>query len=255
MRIQFLSDLHLEFMPEPADFSIPVTDADVIVIAGDIGVQGDIRYIDWVLDETRGKPTVVVAGNHEPYLSTLQFSIRNWQSATRGTHVHFLEREVAEVGGARFLGATMYTDYELYGDRAVAMCCAEIGLNDHRLVRLEPELERFLPGDALQNHRQSRQFMEAELAKTYTGKTIVVTHHAPSPRSLTRSSRPEALAPAYASNLEALMARYEIAIWFHGHLHHSADYYVHHTHVLCNPRGYWPSQLNPDFDPAKVTDI
>ena len=255
MRIQYLSDLHLEFMPAPSDYSLPRTNADVIVIAGDIGVQGDVRYIDWVLEETRGKPTVVVAGNHEPYLSTLQRSIRNWQNATRGTHVHFLEREVAEIGGTRFLGATMYTDYLLYGDRATAMYCAEIGLNDHRLVFLEPDLQRFMPGDALQIHRASRQFLETELGKAYGGKNVVVTHHAPSPRSLINGSRPDVLSPAYASDLEDMMARYEISVWIHGHLHHSADFFVNRTHVLCNSRGYWPDRLNPDFDPAKVIEI
>ena len=255
MRIQFLSDLHLEFMPEPSDYSIPKTEADVIVIAGDIGVQGDIRYIDWVLRETCGTPTVVVAGNHEAYLSTLQHSIRNWRSATKGTHIHFLERDVAEIGGTRFLGATMFTDYLLYGDRAVAMCCAEFGLNDHRLILLEPNAQKFMPSDALQIHLESRRFLETELEKAYGGKTVVVTHHAPSARSLTKGSRPDALSPAYASNLEDIMARFEISLWFHGHLHHSSDFYVHRTHVLCNPRGYWPHHLNPDFDPAKVIEI
>jgi len=242
-------------MPEPSDYSIPRTNADVIIIAGDIGVKSDTRYIDWVLHETHGKPTVVVAGNHEAYLSTWQKCIRTWRNTTQGTHVHFLEREVAEINGTRFLGATMFTDYKLYGDRPASMNYAEIGLNDHRMILLEPLYERFMPSDALDINRLTRKFMQTELKKNYAGKTVVVTHHAPSPRCLTNTSHPDVLAPAYASDLEYMMARYEISAWFHGHLHHSIDLYIHRTHILCNPRGYWPSHLNPDFDPSRVVDI
>lgn len=261
MRIQFQSDLHLEFMPDPSDYSIPRTDADVIVIAGDIGVNSEIRYIDWVLDETHDKPTIVVAGNHEAYMSTWQQCYRNWRHATKGTHVHFLEQEVVELGEVRFLGATLFTDYLLDGDRIKSMSCADIGMNDHRLVYLEPRNERFKASDALGIHLATREFLDTELKKDYAGKTVIVTHHAPSSRcfikTVARSNicRSDLLAPAYASDLENIMASYEISVWFHGHLHHSVDLQIHRTRVLCNPRGYWPNSLNPAFEPDKVVDI
>ncbi|MCW8328720.1 metallophosphoesterase [Photobacterium sp. SDRW27] len=255
MRVQYQSDLHLEFMPEPADYSIPQTDADVIVLAGDIGVRCDVRYIDWVLSQTRNKFTIVVAGNHEPYQSTWQKCIRSWRNATRGTHVHFLECESIEAFGARFLGATLFTDYDLFGSHDESMICAAAGLNDHRQVCVEPTFRAFTPSDALEKHIAAIDFLEAELGKPYIGKTVVVTHHAPSPRCLAQSFRDHYLAPAYASDLEHIMVKHEITAWFHGHLHYSVDFQVHHTRVLCNPRGYWPHQLNADFEPSKIVVI
>lgn len=258
MRIQFQSDLHLEFMPSPSDYVIPQVGADVIVIAGDIGVKSDPCYVDWVLKATAGTPTVVIAGNHEPYGSSWQSSLHVWRQATANTHVHFLEKDQVEIQGVRFLGTTLFTDYELRGNRHSAMAAAASGLNDHHLVQYEDH--RFTPGDALLEHRLARQFLKDALCQPYPGQTVVVTHHAPSPMCWgggmpAKLARPERLAPAYVSNLEWIMEHHDIQLWFHGHLHHSVDVVLHGTRVLSNPRGYWPDALNPAFEPDKVVEI
>ncbi len=66
MKIQYLSDLHLEFDRNIYDFQIPETDADVIVLAGDVG-SSKPAYFDWVFRQTKGTFTVMVLGNHEHY--------------------------------------------------------------------------------------------------------------------------------------------------------------------------------------------
>lgn len=70
-----------------------------------------------------------------------------------------------------------------------------------------------------------------------------VTHHSPHPRSIDRFDMLKPVAAAYASDLTDLMGY--SALWIHGHVHETADYEVHGTRVVCNPRGY----LDPSGDP------
>jgi len=93
------------------------------------------------------------------------------------------------------------------------------------------------------------------LAEPFDGKTVVVTHHAPSSRSVHPVYAQDLLTPAFASNLEDLMDGDRVALWLHGHMHESYDYDVFGTRVICNPRGYSPEALNPDFRPDFVVEV
>ena len=74
----------------------------------------------------------------------------------------------------------------------------------------------------------------------------MITHHAPTPRSIAPRFHGSALNPAFASNLERLIARYQPALWIHGHMHNSVDVTVGETRVLANSAGYNPGK-NPDY--------
>ncbi|HHJ15617.1 MAG TPA: hypothetical protein ENJ80_02855 [Gammaproteobacteria bacterium] len=93
------------------------------------------------------------------------------------------------------------------------------------------------------------------LAEPFDGQTVVVTHHAPSSQSVHPRYARDLLTRAFASNLEHLMAGDRAAAWVHGHMHESFDYKVHGTRVVCNPRGYAPEALNPDFRPDWIIGI
>jgi Icc-related predicted phosphoesterase len=87
------------------------------------------------------------------------------------------------------------------------------------------------------------------LADPFDGRTVVVTHHAPSSQSVHPRYANDLLTPAFASNLESLMGGDGVALWIHGHMHESYDYGAYGTRVVCNPRGYAPDAMNPDFRP------
>lgn len=250
VRIQIFSDLHLEF--GPADLA--TTDAQIIVLAGDIapGLAG----LDVACTMFAGRPVIYVAGNHEYYGQALPQLTQQLKDAARGTHVHFLDNEEAVVQGVRFLGATLWTDFGLFGDalRETASDVAGRYMNDYRVVRdsrndaqLQPEATRAL-------HLESRTWLEHALKTPFAGPTVVVSHHAPSVQSIDPLFRGDPISAAYASNLEALMGRDQVVLWVHGHTHRSVDYAIAGTRVVSNQRGY-PDQRHTGFRPNLVVEV
>jgi len=247
MRIHILSDLHLEsgaFEPVPVD-------ADVTVLAGDTWTKG--RGVQWAADAFPDRPVLYLLGNHEYYNAACPSMLEKMKVAAADTNVVILEKDVVEVGGVRFLGCTLWTDFAFLGDPARAMAAAAQGMNDYRLIRVSPQYRKIRPADTLGIHRGSVDWLEAELQET-EGPTVVITHHAPSPRSLPEQDSPEILNAAYLSNLEGLILESGPDLWIHGHLHHSVDYRLGGTRVLSNPRGYG-FEPNQGFEPDRVMEV
>jgi hypothetical protein len=159
-------------------------------------------------------------------------------------------------GGVRFLGASLWTDYAIFGEpnRAAVMNACATGINDHRLIgwQKQPWL-RFRPQEAALLHHRSKAFLSETLAMPFDGPTVVVTHHAPHWNSVHPRFRSDPVTGAFASNLEDLILATQPALWVHGHVHNSSDYRVGATRILCNPHGYGAE--NPDFDGALVVEI
>lgn len=259
-KLRILSDLHLEFAPlvlEPAG-------EDVLVLTGDVGIHTD--GAEWALAYARrtGVRVVMVAGNHEFYTTpkrrghTVNSTLDDLReiSIDSGEMLTLLENEqdIANIAGITFIGCTLWTDYALDGSPALAMLYARQAMNDHRLIFEEEH--PFTPIDALRRHRSSRAML-ADCLRVYSDGTpiVVVTHHLPSRRSIPAEYADSPVNPAYASNLDKLVARSGAALWVHGHTHGSADYALGDTRVICNPRGYAPHEVNPRFDPNLVIEI
>jgi predicted phosphodiesterase len=248
MRLHILSDLHIEFAP----FQPPQTGADVVVIAGDVhpGKQG----ARWLLQTFTQTLVLYVLGNHEFYGQKTPKLIHEVKEITRGTNVHVLENDRVEIGDVVFLGATLWTDFAVTGNRAVAEAAAATGMTDFRRIRVEPSYRKFRPVDARILHARSIGWLEEQVRGAAGRRMVVVTHHAPSPRSLAASFRDDPLSAAYASDLEPLVTETGAALWIHGHLHRHSDYQVGSTRVVANPRGY-PDEKDSGFDPALTVEI
>jgi hypothetical protein len=114
-----------------------------------------------------------------------------------------------------------------------------------------PRLMR--PADAYTLHLSSISYMELGFARVFDGPTVVVTHHAPHPRSISDRFKFHPLNPAFASDLSWLIERYAPDIWIHGHTHSSFDYFVGPTRIVCNPHG--GAYQNPQFKWRKVIEV
>lgn len=249
MRLHVLSDLHLEFAP----FISPSVDADVVVLAGD--THPGLRSVRWAAEHWPDRPVVVVPGNHEFYGHTYPTLVRKLEAeaAARSPHVHVLSDCAVEIGGVRFLGTTLWTDFALLADPAAGMAAAQTQMTDFRRIRVEPRYAKARPTDTVVWHRRSVRWLREALAVPYDGPTVVVTHHAPSGRSV-NPLYTDPVTAAYASHLDQLVAESGAALWVHGHTHYCVDYTIGDTRVLSNQRGY-PDEPVDGFAAELVVEV
>jgi Icc-related predicted phosphoesterase len=256
MRAWAFSDIHVD----TAAYELPQTppDIDVIIIAGDVA-DGHEKSTRWLCEYIvpLGLPVVYVAGNHDFYGTDLT---DDYAAIYRDAGVELLHpgRPTIEIAGTRIVGCTLWTDYSVSGDVDAARSWARRSMPD--LVSIDIGMRRIGTRDLLDMHRQQRMTIERELWGIFEGPTIVVTHHAPHPKSL-RSPMLTADDASYASDLTATIEALEPAVWIHGHVHSSRDFYVSATRIVCNPRGYAVVSRdgrrleNPAFEPGKVIEI
>lgn len=233
MKLWVVSDLHIEFRRRMGLPSlVPPAAADVLVLAGDIdvGTEG----LTWALEGLKGRPVVYVHGNHEYYRHDWFRLVDRARDLTAGTPVRFLENEAREIDGVRFVGATLWTDFKLFGDarESEAIEACRLVLYDFRKIAA-------LTADAWKlRHAQSRAFLEDELVGRDNSRTVVVTHHLPSWKSVSPRYAQDTSSAGFATDLAALIEETQPALWIHGHTHDSFDYTIGRTRVVCNPAGY-----------------
>nr|WP_306235679.1 metallophosphoesterase [Bradyrhizobium sp. Bra64] len=274
-----LSDLHVELT---RGWDLPPVDArpafDVLVVAGDLIPRME-RGVEWLRQRVTDKPVIYVAGNHEAYGCDIDRTVEKAKEAARGTNIFVLECDTTTIGGVTFAGATMWTDFNLFGDPYRAMDVAGTRMNDFRKIRISNYARRFLPHHALARHLRARAFFETELRKPRSGPMVVVSHHAPIPDPNFGAkqvalgdelSAEEVLSAIYRSDLTALMipstpgsgdTLRPVDLWIHGHTHESVDLTVGQTRVISNAKGYgpWmprePFWENRTFDPLLTIDV
>lgn len=259
MRLLILSDLHRElWLDSGPRITIPSTDVDVVILAGDID-SGD-KAVEWAQKAFREVPVIYVAGNHEFYRHCIQEIETKISSAASATsNVRFLNCSEMLLDGYRFLGATLWTDYELFGIdlKQKAISLAKDVLADYRYIKRSPQATNFItPEDTIELHRQQVQWLKERLSQHFEGKTIVVTHMGPSIKSITKTYIYDPVSAGFASDLEFLVDKADL--WVHGHIHESVDYMIHGCRVITNPCGYRTRGGSPEnwnFNPHLVVTI
>jgi predicted phosphodiesterase len=242
VRINYFSDIHLEF----GELSAPETDADLIIAAGDIGIY--LQGAEWL--KSFNKPVIYVAGNHEFYNRNYQDVLLDIRQLCKGSNVQFLENNRYIYQGVRFLGCTLWTDLFVDGEEKAQ----ELGLSLNDFRKIKYDGAAFATNQFSQLFQKSKTWLEKELSKPFSGKTIVITHHAPSQWSWNDS--PNALKKlAYCNDLKPLLHEYEVSAWFHGHVHSPGDYRIADARILCNPRGYQGKKMVAGFDQNRIVVI
>ncbi|MCW9018627.1 MAG: metallophosphoesterase, partial [Kangiellaceae bacterium] len=241
-------DLHLEF----EHYNYPVADADVVVLAGDIHTKG--RAIDWIKSQIKNKPVIYILGNHEYYKKTYPKLTNDLVKQTEDSNIHVLENRSVEIDGVNFLGCTLWTDFELFGDARLAGFECQQVMNDYKKIRRLPNFAKMRSIDFAVIHKESKKWLEGKLENLQGQRNVVITHHAPSIQSVAQAHHEDITTAAYASNLENLIKHYKPSLWLHGHIHTSSDYLIDNCRVVCNPRGY-PGELNPKYGPTYLIEI
>lgn len=269
MKIQLLSDLHLEthphFVPQPA------ADADVLVLAGDIGSyqagsallgQGDPDFGLGRFSPRQGWPVPVlfVPGNHEYDALDFDETHARLRETCERLGLVWLERESWVWRGVRFVGTTLWSDFDALAQslplsqalkaRDKAFRAANFYLRKTGTLRQgAPWLAEGVREQAL----LCQQWLAQQLSRPHEGPTVVVTHFAPS----LRSADPRyGLTPGTAGFCNALDALLPAAdLWLHGHLHCAIDYQVGRCRVHANPLGYARKLEQVHFKPSGVIEL
>jgi len=284
MRVQLLSDLHLE--RDPSYRAEPAPGADVLVLAGDVGsYQTGSRLPDEDFGLAQFSPrlhpgawrtVLYVPGNHEYDGLEFEPTHRRLRETCARLGITWLEREVMVIGRTRFVGTTLWSDFDALGARASigaspasllarqfdqrekAFRAANFYLRKHSALRNgEPMLADAWRALSLESQRWLRE----QLGVPYDGSTVVVTHFAPS----LKSADPRyGLVPGTAGFCNDLDALFPLAdVWMHGHLHCPSDYTVAGVNaaghwscrVVANPLGYAAKGEQAAFAPAFSVDL
>lgn len=254
MRLQIISDLHVDvvggFLPRLAP------SADAVIVAGDVqeGAADGLAFLRQHLPLPT--PILFVPGNHEFYGSAVVEERLAAAEAAIAHDIALLDDTLVEIGGVRFVGATLWTDFCLNGEgnQIIDMAVAGDLMNDFRRINLQKRpWRRFTPETSVGLHRRSRAFLWETLEQPFAGPTVVVTHHAPHVASIHTRYERAVVNPAYVSDQTAIIERFRPALWVHGHVHDSFDYRVADTRIVANPRGY--GDENGAFDPLLVVEV
>ena len=276
MKLQVVSDLHLEFTP----IGIPnAGDTDVLILSGDICVAEDLHshpvgsanplvplgrrqlasetYQEFFAHiSSEYKNVIYVLGNHEHYHGKIDTShdvIRKTLSDMNITNIHLLENESIVLDGIVFVGGTLWTD--MNNGNPMSMNAVQSGMNDFRIIRVAKRAYRkFNTMDAVALHTATKNFIETQAGVHSDLPVVVCTHHAPSYQSVAEQFKGSELNAGYASDLsDLILDNPNIKLWTHGHMHNSSDYMIGDTRIIANPRGYYNE--NPEFNRLKVFEV
>lgn len=254
MKIAYGSDLHLELeIPRP-DLA-PVRDADVLILAGDIfkgrcketGLPQLMKYSKACQREL-DIPVIVVCGNHELYdeeIGQYLDECRAIADATEG--LYFLENDALDIGGVRFLGCTLWSDFAMAEDAQVAKEAAQKIIYDYRRIKLangSDEARAISPDDTIRWNAASREFLSRSIAAE-SAPTVVVTHFPPVPMSDPKFAD-SPLTPYFNNDWAADIEAGVLApdIWVAGHTHYMEEQTIGRTRI-CSRQGGYPGELGP----------
>jgi Icc-related predicted phosphoesterase len=248
MRIQIISDLHQEFGVSELNFE----NADLVILAGDtnLGTKG----IEWVKKYIPGKPVLYILGNHEYYKGSYPNTLHKIIKASDDSNVTVLENNRVEFDGIRFHGATLWTDFSLFGNPVEYGVICQAKMNDYKQIRRDPDYSKLRSIDTFKAHQFSKSWLQESLEESQDYKNVVITHHAPSIRSVPELYRNDPVTSAYASDLEDFITKYKPLYWIHGHIHTPVRYKIDQTEVICNPHGYLDEVYN-GYDGALIIEI
>ncbi len=240
MKIKYFSDLHLEFLnlkPEWVEHIIK-TDADILILAGDIGYPYKNSYSDFLIKiNSKFKRIYLITGNHEYYsnysMEQINIKIKEIIQDNSLENIKFLLNEYDDYEGYRFVGTTLWTH----------ISNPNYLINDfNQILGMTVEKYNLL-------HKDSVDFLTKTLNDNHnTLPVIVVTHHLPS-YELT-DPKYESYAKynqCFSSNLDYLIKR-PIVGWFYGHTHSESFKEINGVKLCCNPIGYPRENVQPDFN-------
>lgn len=259
MKISIISDIHLEF-GELNEFNHK-SDADITIICGDICGNAD-SSLNWIKQNYKDYTGVVlwVLGNHELYhhhtletsASYIKQQIVNDKELVE--FVTLLDNDCIKLGGVTFVGSTLWTDFNKDDkDRQTA----QKYMNDYKMIQSNVHNHnngKIIPKDTQEKFYENREYINKMISDKKD--VVVITHHAPSYKSIHEKYEAHFLNSCFASDMDSFIENNpQIKLWCHGHTHCNMDYEIGETRIICNPRGYYNQNENSEFNENLIIEL
>ena len=255
MKIQYASDLHLEFAENKSFIEhggiVPV--GDVLVLAGDVSYLGDRKmwkrpFWDWCAEHFR--ETFVVPGNHEFYGGfDIGRTMSDYELEVR-PNVRYMNNRSVVLGDTELFFTTLWTKID-----PMHLWHVQQGMNDYRYGKLNGK--RFCVYDVDELHAQCVEWLSGALEISTVAHKIVVTHHCPTLRPEFNSYPGGALNSAFQVDMDAFIEGSCVEYWIYGHTHFAggSGTKIGDTTLLCNQLGYVFQNEHLAFDGKAVIDL
>ena len=243
MKVQYMSDLHLEF----GDMPIPEVVGDVLVLAGDIHVGAD--GVNWINAAAKQfKYVIYILGNHEFYHNDMPALISYLsQDHIFDKNVHFLDNDTVILDGVKFVGTTLWSNVEAR---------AFYAMNDSRIIKYD--------GSSMPLFKVKEMF-EANMQFLHENSDadVVVTHQCPHIKSINTERYPDdSMNTGYYTDIIDQFRDTNIKHWICGHTHSAVEYVEANITVHNNCRGYVSAYGKgvggcevEDFNPSAYFDV
>lgn len=239
MRIQILSDVHFDHGHVPPKLSSDAS-VDLIIVAGDIsnGGYNIEKFFEYINLHTKVE-VLVVLGNHDYYSKnrTFEESVSFYKSvASYFDGIHVLDREIFVKDGVRFLGTTLWTDYDDRRDEVssiVSMPCFRSIVKDSD----EGSKRVFVDStDIIDQYLMNVGFLEKNIDNSC--KNVVITHHIPTFNYVNPKFGKSSINGAFCTDLNNMIMDKNPDIWICGHTHDHFTGQIGNCRIYCNPWGY-----------------
>lgn len=245
MKIAYCSDLHLDnYMHEPFGVGKELCknkeNADVILIGGDTQeykIYDRVKYNFFEYLSNEYKHVIVIEGNHEFYQSDYcnYYELKTDHPFSHLENVHLLRDESIIIEDVLFYGGTMWTNLDGCSDidKMIIKQC----VSDFTLIKYDGK--PFHPDYMLNHYNLFIDNLYNEVIyNNSVNKKIVLSHFAPSLKSVSPRFIGSNLNPFFCNNIDNIIESSDINFWIHGHTHDRLNYMIGNTNILCNPRGY-----------------
>jgi len=250
MKIQFASDLHLEFIMNKTYIEkYPLEPkGDILVLAGDIipfnVLHAAENFFDYVSDNF--EMTYWIPGNHEYYKSDINERSGSFQEKIRD-NIILLNNKSIQFGNYRIIFSTLWTSIGTQYANDIKR-----GMNDFRVIKDDGLSLR--PKKYNQLHQDCLSFIQKELEQCDEDeKSIVITHHVPTKINYPSKYQGSILNEAFAVELEDFIKEFKPDYWIYGH-HHATkkDFKIGETQLMTNQLGYIDLQEQEGFNRARL---
>lgn len=256
LRIQYVSDLHLEFSQNRAwleEHPLEVT-GDILLIAGDTayldtpnsGQDTYSRYSFWDWAAEHYKQVIICFGNHDFYGYYDLATMPDGYCKEIRPNIHAYYNSVVHLDNIDIIVSTLWSFIE-----PCYSYITERGVSD--FYRIKYEGHRFNSCNFNQEHERCLQFVKQAVAKSKAKTKIVLTHHVPTQRCTAEEFRGSDINGAFTVELEDYIANSGIDYWIYGHSHRNIDARIGKTKITSNQLGYvsYGEHLSNAFDPTK----